>query len=240
MERVSFAVGGEGSVAFRYAVLERAQRMCGAHGVALLGFRVDTRLTLLVEGARTAIGRALHGLKTGTARSDGVPGRLGRTRRVVRPPFALHDELVALHRAEVPLESPWTSHRELLGLRDAGFVDRSVWHGRIDPRRVHLEAGGGPLPVGVPVPLAPRGRAARRAHIDRCLRVAAATLGVLPGDRRSMPLYAQLGRETRTPQIALADAVLLTPRRIRQLQRVDEPRLPVARKVLAHPAFRVP
>ncbi len=241
MEQVVFGLGGEGSVAFRYALLQRVRRLCDAHGVAVLGFRVDHRATLLLEGSRDAVARAIHGVKTGTARAEGVPGRLTRTRRAWVPASGLHAAMVALHlRDGRPLDTPWSSHRDLLGLRDAGLVDRSVWHDRIDPRRVHLDAGGGPLPVGIPLPLAPRDRLDRRAHIDRVLRVAAATLGVLPGDRRATRLYAHLGRATRTPQTALADAVLLSTRRIRQLQRQPEPQLASARRAMAHPRLRVP
>ena len=233
MEHVRFDLGGEGSVGFRYALLERVRRLADRHGVIRYGFRIDRALTLLVDGRTDRITRLLHGIKTGTARAEGVPGLLGRTERLWYEPAALPSLLVQLHRAERPLHGLWSSHRELMGVRDAGFVDRSVWIGRVDPLLVHLRAGGGPLPVGVPLPLAPRALRAQRTHIDRCLRVAAATKGVLPGDRRAMRLYAHLGRATATPQVALADAVLLSPRRIRQLQRQSEPSLGAARRAMA-------
>ncbi|MEZ4323329.1 MAG: hypothetical protein R3F61_38045 [Myxococcota bacterium] len=236
MELVRFPLGGR-SASYNYAFLERVKRACDARSVRFLGFALESDARLLLEGTREAVHDVVRAVKTGSARCAGSRGYLGPTRSTaVGDPLAV---LVRLHRAgrrQGPLANVWTSHRDLMGFRQASFFDRSVWAGRIDPRLVHVLAGGGPLPVGFPPPL--DRRQALTHDLDLCLRVSAAVLGVLPADRRATRLFCHLGRHVGLAQADLADAVLLTPRRIRQLQREDEPLLAVAARSLGDRRLR--
>ncbi|MCB9674114.1 MAG: hypothetical protein H6737_03305 [Alphaproteobacteria bacterium] len=230
MELVEFSLGGAVRPSFRYDLLRRVRRCADARDVRFMGFALAARAALLLEGDPEAVVCTVQAVKAGTSRARGS-GPLGSTRT-----YAVYDPLgalVALHRhPDGPLASPWTSHRDLMGFREADFFDRSVWAGRIDPRRVHVDAGGGPLPRGFPPPLERRVWPASAADVALCLRVSAAVLGVVPESRRALRLFSHLGRHAGYRQVDLADAVLLSTRRIRQLQREDEPLLAVAARSL--------
>jgi len=200
-----------------------------------MGFSVVDRALLLLEGTDAAVSSALAAIKVGTARAPNLPGGLGLTRRIqVHDPIGA---LVAVHGHGIegsdPLANPWSSHRDLMGFRVASFYDAAVWDGRIDPRLVHIRAGGRAMPRDATASLE-----LPRRDLHTCLRVSAAVLGVLPGSRCSMRLFAQLSRRAGQRQIDIASAALLTPRRIRQLEREPEPLLPVALRSLGDQRLR--
>ncbi len=136
-----------------------------------------------------------------------------------------------------PLSTPWTSHRDLLQLRRAPFYDASVLEGRLDPRELHLACGGQPLPPGWPPP------PGEREALSLLLRVAGGVLGRMPADRRCFHLFVQLARVRGWHTRAIADALVLTRRRIRQItaEGVCGQKLDMALATLADPRLgRVP
>lgn len=132
-----------------------------------------------------------------------------------------------VHRAPgpAPLSSPWSSHRDLLGLRHAPWFDTSLLHACVQPHQVT------PLIAPTPVPL---------PTLDALFRVAAECQGWLPGDRRSFATFVQLARAQGHGTTSLARALQLSPRRIRQLAQTPCPALPLARRALSAGAVSVP
>lgn len=248
VERVTLTVesGAEalqGAVA-RYDLLKRLARSARKQGVVLLAFGLGQREhRLVLEGAPSSITNLLRGLRVGTVRAmrRWAEVRFGDTHRE-----QVHTELeVAVAWAHAitvedgatsPLASPWSSHRDLLFFRRAPFYDADAVVSRLDPRRVHALAGGRTLPLGWP----PRDPIARES-LSRLLRVAGAIVGVLPADRRCFRLFSHLGLHRGWSTQDLANALALTPRRIRQLASDAEPLLDVALVSLADPRLcRVP
>lgn len=231
MELVELDVAGGWDAAARYDVLDRVKRLADRRRVTFAGFDLSSRVRLLLGGPRPAITGLVSSLKSGTAQTSRGSHRLREERRQEVPVPAR--ALAALHADAVaggePLSTPWSSHRDLLGYRMASFFDPSWWAGRVDPRGLHLVAGGGPLP-SMPRP--------QRGSLDLSLRVSAATLGLLPADPGSFRLFAHLARWDGARQIDIAAALMLTPRRIRQLQSTPEPRLLRAATALGDPRLR--
>lgn len=234
VELVTFPLG-PASASVRYGLLARLHEGGRARDVRLLGFSVGHEVRVLLEGPADAVRATVTAAKVGTARASGGPSRLGPSR--FRTPTDGLTALVDLHREpgpDGPLGNPWTSHRDLLGFRTAPFFDRRVWAGRIDPRRVHVEAGGGPLPFGWPPDLD-----ADPADLGLVLRVAGAVLGVLPADRACFRLFAHMTRALGVRQLDVAAALSLTPRRIRQLVAQPEPALRLGLLALSDPRLSV-
>lgn len=215
LERLSLCLSRPVSeLADRYAVLACVRRCCTRHGVVFLAFALhDDRLDLLVEGTFTDVRRAVLGVRRGLAHSfrcQGAPLKVSEGPRQAVPD--LHDAVVTLHRQgdRDPLSCPWTSHRDLLALRQAPFFDAAPLAARVDPAAVHRDAGGAALPDGWPPD------EAERVPLSLLLQVASAVLGVLPADRRSFPIFAHLARRAGYRVRAIAQALTLTPRRVRQ------------------------
>lgn len=234
MFEVDVEVRGELGLEGRYALLGRIGRVFGARGLVLAGFDVRQDLHLLVDGERADVMRALRAVKSGTvqrARRRGNPLWMGAT--VVMPVAEPEEALVALHRRAAgegdPLDTPWSSHRDLLGFRRATFFDAGWWDG-LDPLALHLRCGGGALSTLEHPPL----------DMGRSLRVSAAVLGELPAHPRTFGLFAQLARWQGSRQGEIAAALMVTPRRVRQLQASPHPHLGAATRMLAHRTMRVP
>jgi hypothetical protein len=68
--------------------------------------------------------------------------------------------------------------------------------------------------------------------------MAGSVLGVLPGDRRSFRLFVHLAIARGFSKADLADALVLTQRRIRQLAAATEPQLDLGLCALADPRLR--
>ncbi len=246
VERVSVDIGGSDGLAaamFRYAVLERLGRIAGSHGVLVLAWGFARgELRVVLEGDDEPVSALLRGLRVGTARAStavGVALSLAHPIRTPVPPGDLEAAVVWAHRAPVehtaadPLESPWSSHRDLLGFRHNASIDLASLEGRVEPRRIHALLGGEALPTGWPPPMA------KRANLSRLLRVAAGVLGVLPADRRCFRLFVHLARHEGWLSGEIGDALALTARRIRQLGVQPEPNLPLARLTLGSPLLSV-
>ena len=205
---------------FRYDVLERLHRCATRRDVSVLAFGfADNELRLVLEGSTEDIGNVLRGVKVGTTRS----ARKWRLRFHAAPSARdaiasdqILDAVVWAHRGPVeagascPLANPWSSHRDLMGFRSAPFFDVSRLRELVDPRTVHWLAGGEHLPVGWPP-------AGGHEDLSFLLRIAGSVLGVLPADRRCFRLFVHLARARGWNNAALAPALALTPRRIRQL-----------------------
>jgi len=222
-------------------MLERSARIAERGGARVLAFGLDASGgRFLVEGAAPARERWVRGMRSASLRTFRARDRLVDSDRVGRRevrPEGLLEAVAAAHRHPLvdpsvcPLSSPWSSHRDLLGYRRAPFHDGRGLAERLDPLEVHALAGGGPLP--------------RRHHpsgpeaLDLLLRLAGAVRGCLPADRACFRLFVHLARRLGTPQILVARALSLTPRRIRQIEQRPEPLVPVGLRCLADPRLRV-
>ncbi|MEN0062703.1 MAG: hypothetical protein AAGA48_11170 [Myxococcota bacterium] len=249
-ERIRFALPSwprpRAGVLFRYGLIERVQRCSGAHHVDLMafGFEEGDALRCVLRGESKAVRTVIKGVKVGTAlalRHAGLSGGL----TVPHPshnsePEAI-DAVVWAHRAPLagergprrPLATPWSSHRDLLGYREAVFFDAKPLRRAVDPQAVHERCGGlSRPPIAPPQP--------RRA-LATLLRVAAAVIGVVPSDRRCFLLFVHLSRHHGWSTQAIARALCLTPRRVRQLAASPTTHLDVARQTLRDPRLqRVP
>ncbi len=233
-----------GGAPFRYDLLDRLGRCGQPHDVIVLafGFERGAALRCVLHGEPAAIGAVLKATKVGTAlalRHQGLGGAVGAVERHAAQTAI--DAVVWAHRAPLegrcgprqPLATPWSSHRDLLGYREAVFFDAKPLRRSVDPQDVHRRCGGGPVSVR---PSAPRGWA-----LGTLLRFAAAVMGVVPADRRCFGLFVHLARSAGWPTREVAQAICLTPRRVRQLAACPAPHLDLARRTLADPRLqRVP
>lgn len=217
-------------VGARYDLIERLTEAARVRGVSLLAFGLgDDELRVLLDGDDAQCANVVRVTKAATCRTARTAGDVimwGAGERVTVTEDTLAHQVAFCHRvgpAADPLASPWTSHRDLMGYRQATFFQPVVLASRVDPLVVHALAGGGPLPA--------RGRRTVRATLTEVLRVSAAVVGVPPGHRRSFRLFVHLGRALGWAPVELAKALVLTSRRIRQLSVGDEPLLGAA---LAH------
>lgn len=221
---------------FRYEVIARLSRCARERGVDLLAFGFGgSDLRLVLDGPAEALPNVLRGLKVGTVRAAarwGVSFRSGHTER--SPVGDLVEAVVWAHRAPMdagapdPLDSPWSSHRDLLGLRRAAFFDARPLVARVDATTVHDRCGGAPVTGMLP-------RVLRCPDLAFLLRIAAGVRGVLPADRRCFRLFVHLGLAEGFGTRAMAEALCLTPRRVRQLAAEPEPDLALAAAVLRDP-----
>jgi hypothetical protein len=226
----------------RYDFLERLASTAQKCGVTVLAFGLGAReWRLLLEGAHDEVSNVIRGLKVGTQRSLkqwGFRLRFSSAERFDEPAADLSEAVAWCHCAPVdagalvPLASPWSSHRDLLGFRFAGFYDARVLEGRCDARDVHARCGGTPLPPGWPP------RSGERESLSLLLRVAASILGVLPADRRCFGLFAHLARLRGWTNAAIAKALAVCTRRVRQiLAAAAGVPVTVAVRALASPAL---
>ncbi len=202
----------------RYALLVRLSGACAKQGVSLLGFGLaDRQVRFAIEGGAVAIAHAMRGVRVGTIaslRGQGTVVCLGETKRWRSS--CVEDALVWTHQVSQvdgalgPLASPWTSHRDVMGFRTASFFDAERVRSRIDVQRVHLRSGGRALPAAIVEPQA-------GASVGFLMRLSASVLGLLPSDRRSFALFTQLARACGWSVRDVADALMLSARRVRQL-----------------------
>jgi hypothetical protein len=225
MQLLEIEVVGFLDRAARYAVLHRARQLADARGLRVMGFAVVHHVRLLLEHddraeehvVVKALGRALKTSMTQASATAAVDARDAAVYPVADPVEALID----LHRRAVwngdPLSTPWSSHRDLMGHRTAPFFDAGVWEGRVDPMVVHRACGGAEAMPTVP-----------RTDLDHLFRTAAAVLGVLPSDPCTFGLFSQLARWAGRRHDEIAAALLVTPRRVRQLLERPVPELGMA------------
>jgi hypothetical protein len=215
----------------RYGILRRLEECARRQQITVLAFGVhDTQVRVVMEGEHDAAELAIRGVKVGTHRhaSSFESGLvLGDTRSVSLHEHDLVEAVAWCHRLDGradPLSSPWTSHRDLLGLRDADYFDARRIRALVDAAEVHALCGGQPAPTAEP---AHEGSPSRRP-LQLLLRIAASVRGVLPANRSCFGLFVQLAVREGWQQAPIAKALMLTPRRVRQLSRLDEPMLPAA------------
>lgn len=215
----------------RQVLLDRILRLAGRRGVTVLAWRlVGPHLRAVFEGEEEAVRRTLTNVKSGTSRAARALDRLVVWRGCAVRPLpdreALLEAVVSCHRSERgdPLQERWTSHRDLMGLRQAVDFDAAPLRARVEAAEVHARLGGAPLPE----PTAPP----EGADLATLLDLAAEVRGANPADRRCFRLFVHLARAAGHGSKAAARALLLTPRRIRQLAAADEPALPAAQRLL--------
>jgi hypothetical protein len=224
---------------FRYEVLERLNRSASRRNVTVLAFGFGAHeLRLVLEGTSDDITNVLRGLKVGTtraARKWHLRLQTGPNQRSTVTQSELVEAVTWAHTApentakEGPLADPWSSHRDLMGFREARFFDAKHLKRRVDPLIVHAAAGGTPLPAGWPPPNG------GFEDLTLLLRISGGVLGVLPADRRCFRLFVHLARARGWDNATLAPALALTQRRIRQLARGHNEQLSLALQALGDP-----
>lgn len=229
---------------FRYGLVDRVRRCSESHHMTVIAFGYETigALRCVLHGPPRRLGPILKAVKVGTAlslRHAGMSGGLEVAERTRSARRAL-DAVVWAHEAPLqgrrspthPLATPWSSHRDLLGFREAVFFDAAPLREAVDADEVTRRCGGGGPP--------PRGNGGPWA-LATLLRVAAAVIGVVPADRRCFALFVHLALAREWSIRDIARALCLTPRRVRQIKTTPVPHLPIAQRVLADPRLqRVP
>lgn len=217
----------------RHDLLNRIGRGCGRHDVTWLAWGMsDTCLRLVLDGGDQ--GRMVRGFKVGTsawAKARGAELRFYTWDRVEIREASLCRAVAWAHRADgPPLGSPWSSHRDMLGLRMSGYFDAEPLNSRVGALEVHSLAGGGPLPRPAKV---------LARDLGELLEVTAGVRGCEPGDPSAFGLFVAMGREQGWRTRDLARALDLTPRRVRQLAHQPQAEwMPLARQALADPRLR--
>lgn len=236
------------SSAVRYDLLHRLSRAATRREVGLLAFGMGAdELRMVLEGPGDEVTNTLRGLKTGSVhklrKTWGAEIGWGPGQREVVHPLALSWAVSWAHLAPVeagaasPLASPWSSHRDLLGFRQAAFYDPAVLGDRVDPERVHALAGGRPLPQH----FGRRRRCRSRESLVLLMRLSGAILGVLPNDPTAHCLFAHLAQARGWERPELARALAVSARWVRHLLAKPEPRLGTALVCLGDPRLcRVP
>jgi hypothetical protein len=223
----------------RYEVVERLASIARGREAEVLAFAVENEQIrfILDTDDRTLASRVARGLKIGTSRQireQGVRAVFSDGTITVFPEHELEAAVIEVHRVFPgdPLATPWTSHRDLLGLRQAEFFDAWSILERVDPAAVHRACSAEAAPV---VP----GRERLQASMNRLVRIAAGVLGMLPANRSTFRLVVHLGRALGYAVDQIAAALQLTSRRIRQLFADHEPLLEAALLHVADPRLGV-
>lgn len=242
IELVSGHLGLRGAV-FRYDVLRRLRKGCDGRDTSFLAFGfAEDWLRIVVDGSSDDVREVVRGLKVGTVRAAarwGLALTSGHHRREACD--SLEDAIRWAHEAPAPelgpLSTVWSSHRDLLGFRRAGFFDASVPLARVDPVPIHRALGGTLGRLEEPPPREPP----LGATMVRVLRAAAAVVGVVPSDRRCFRAFVHAGRWCGFGTQAMAHALSLTDRRVRQLAAEPEPDVDLVRRTLVDPVLsRIP
>lgn len=236
MECVSIKVqNSEGlkSAMTRYDLLVRTGKCLKRGGLRLLAFGVSARqVRFVVDGDLSKMANFVRGVKVGTlraARARGIHIVWGRVCRFKVESEELLEAVewahsVATPNGDGPLTTPWSSHRDLLGYREAPFYDASLLLQIISPKDLHRKLGGGDLPANLDINLVKR----KRESLHVLLRVAGAVIGVLPADRKCFRLFAHLAKAQGWRNMDIAHALSLTVRRVRQLLSQPEPNISLA------------
>jgi hypothetical protein len=244
MECLAFCVEQQGagltSAMMRYDVLCRAAKSMKKCALSLLAFGInDHQIRFLVEGDMSKIINVIRGVKVGTtryAKMRGIQLKWGQVSRIPTHEADLLESVEWAHRGAIvpdgtgPLTSGWSSHRDLLGYREAPFYDPSLLAGRISVDDLHIKMGGRPcmdrfLPV----------TRFHRESLSLLLRVSGSVMGVLPADKKCFRLFAQLAKMRGWRSVDIAHALSLTARRVRQLLSQPDPRLGLAYLTLGDP-----
>ncbi|MGC6492262.1 MAG: hypothetical protein ACON5B_05415 [Myxococcota bacterium] len=216
---------------YRFALLHRIKRALGRRNLPWLAFGIgDDEIRLVIEcSSPDAMDAYNRVFRAGESRvlNQNTEGRvmtwcdeLTQTDDLLEAVQWAH--AVALPAHAPPHTTPWSSYRDLMGLRFAGFFNPEVTRARLDTRE--LEFGGHHPSIGQP--------ATRRPGLQTILVQVAHVLGVSNHDRRAFGLFAQVGRRLGFRPKMLADALLLTTRRIRQLNARPHPHLHDAMTVI--------
>lgn len=225
---------------FKYELIERMARSARRAGVVVLAFGLsDQVLRVLIDGSEEARANLLRGLKVGTIRRARALGHRLLFVETVRS--VVDGDLVGVvartHRTplagpwEGPLESPWSSHRDLLEFRKSSYFDSAPLRRLVDPLAAHRAAGGGELPAGWPPDESP-------PSLELIMRVSAAVVGAVPADSTCFPLFVGVAREHGYRSRAIASALNVSTRRVRQLGTTVDDRAVMVDTCLADPRLR--
>lgn len=244
IEYIELTMSGVGQLAelpvWNHTLVERACVTARRRGVTLLAFGLaGDRLRMLVQGDPAARANHLRGVKVGT-----IGAARARRHRLVfvetdrRPVRSdLETAVVEVHRvaaldgARSPLDSPWTSHRDMLGYRRAPYFDAGPLRALVDPLRVHRRLGGAPTGPR-------RDRRPSPPSLGVLLHAAAAVRGTLAPDPSCYRAFVQAAKARGYPAREIARSLSLTVRRVNQLAYPPDPYLPLVDKAVADPRLR--
>jgi len=203
----------------RYTLLQRTRRSCLRMGLQLYAFGFGGRhLRLLVSGSALKLQQLSKGLKVACsnhARSQGFTWRSESTwlrvwhGSVLEGAVWVQRDVLPVGRRDA-LATPWTSHRDVLGLRRAPFFDPAPMRRAVDLMRLHEACSGGPVPrpprqVGEGI----------RWDLHGLMRLSAAVHGVLPGRRDCFATFVQASGRCGASREAIGEALSVGPRRVR-------------------------
>jgi len=207
------------SPTMRYELMLRIFSSCRKRSTPLIAWGIgEDGIQLLVRTDPTSGRQLARGIKTGTTRSCRNRGHdlvWCRTRVI---PVADHAKAIASCHAVYTMDgfgsavaSPWSSHRDLLGLRITPHYSPALALHCTTAEAICAELQEDVVrPTSAEPPVRP--------SMHKLMRAAAAAHGVLPADRRSFGTFAQLAGRTGWRNIDVADALNVTPRRVRQLK----------------------
>jgi hypothetical protein len=180
-------------------------------------------LRLLVSGGGLATAQLSKGLKvaaSNTARNLGLPWQAESTYArawygsVLEGAAWVQRDVLSPGRRDA-LATPWTSHRDALGLRRAPFFDPAPLLAAVDPARLHRACSRGPLPL--PPRALPRGM---HHDLHGLMRLSAAVHGVLPATRSCFPTFVQASHRCGASRQAIGEALSVGPRQVRHYLKV--------------------
>lgn len=239
VERIEFELlSGQSAwqtAACRYAVLGCQARLSARHDVVVLAWGMGPKcLRIVVRGPAEQCRAFRRAFRIGTCRlAAGGDVVALRWTEASNQWFASDESALiasaavwahcAAHVDEGVPTSPWSSQRDVIGLRRAAFFNAGEESERrpavspVDPASARSQTSPPP-----------------REPLSLLLRIAGAVLGVLPADRRCFQLFVQLADARGWRTAELASALRLTARRIRQLASGKERLLDTALRALQH------
>lgn len=207
------------TAAIRYGLLHCARRAGVRLGVQVYAFGFGHRhLRLLVSGGGIAVNQLSKALKVAAsnhARHLGLRWRAETTWNrawygsVLEGAAWVQRDVLGPGRRDA-LATPWTSHRDVVGLRRAPFFDPAPLRRSVDVLHLHRACSRGPVPA--PPRWMPEGM---KWDLHGLMRVSAAVHGVLPSERACFATFVQASRHCGASSAALADALQVGKRRVR-------------------------
>ncbi len=231
--------------AYRYRMLGRVRENAHALGIRVYAFGFGHRhLRLLVSGGSMAVGQLTRSLKvsaSNTARHLGLRWDAESTWVQVWG-GRLVEGAAWVQRGGRPqgqrdaLGTPWSSHRDVLGLRRAPFFDPTPLRVAVDVKALHQACSKGPVPA--PPERIPRGL---QLDLHGLHRVAAAVHGVMPEQRRCYATFVQLADRCGASREAIGATLAVGERRVRHYLSQPSDAVPAALTCLTDPRLlRVP
>lgn len=203
----------------RYELLDRMWRNTRKYGVQIIAFGMgESSFRWILSGEPASITEVLRGFKVGAARRSAGRIRFSAWERTPVAPLELCQrvdwvqEVPWRHEGNVEAVNPWCSELDQLGYRQAYFYD---------PLPLQLLLGDEVVERAEETPAELNDGYSLRF----LMRLSGAVLGRLPGHHKTFRLFVHLARFFGWEYTAIARALGLTVRRVRQLDEGTEPLL---------------